>query len=120
MSYGESDKLYCPPVFPELPGEVDVLVGLGLAFSCHPKSRQNPISMMMRVQSFLLKDVGSGEGESGTPLAYIRSGAVPYPAACRAWVSSWERTQSGMRRGADVHSASLVSAERNPGLYLGS
>ena len=32
MSYGESDKLYCPPMFPELPDEVDVLGGLGLAF----------------------------------------------------------------------------------------
>ncbi len=46
-------------------------------FSSHHRSRQNPISMMMRVRSFLLKDVGSGEGESGTPLAYMRSGAVP-------------------------------------------
>ena len=32
VSDGESDKLYSPPMFLELPDEVDVLVGLGLAF----------------------------------------------------------------------------------------
>ena len=32
MSDVESDKLYCPPMFPELHDEVDVLVDLGLSF----------------------------------------------------------------------------------------
>ncbi len=32
MSDGEGDKYYCPPMFPELRDEGDVLVGLGLAF----------------------------------------------------------------------------------------
>jgi hypothetical protein len=34
-----------------------------------PRSMQKPISMMMRVHSFLSKEVGSEEGVSGTPLA---------------------------------------------------
>ncbi len=34
-----------------------------------PRSLHNPISMMMRVYCFLLKEVGSREGVSGTPLA---------------------------------------------------
>ena len=32
MADGEGDKHYCPPMFPELRDEGDVLVGLGLAF----------------------------------------------------------------------------------------
>ena len=38
------------------------------SFSTQPKSVQKPISMMMSVHCFLSKEVGSGEGESGTPL----------------------------------------------------
>ena len=34
-----------------------------------PRSLQNPISTMMRVQFFLSKEVKSGEGVFGTPLA---------------------------------------------------
>ena len=34
-----------------------------------PRSVQKPISTMMRVHYFLLKEVGSGEGVFGTPLA---------------------------------------------------
>ncbi len=45
------------------------LLVLASSLSSHPRSLQNPISTTMRVQSFLLKEVGSGEGESGTPLA---------------------------------------------------
>ena len=39
------------------------------SFSTQPKSLQKPISMMMSVHCFLSKEVGSGEGKSGTPLA---------------------------------------------------
>ncbi len=42
---------------------------LASSLSSHARSRQNPISTTMRVQCFLLKEVGSGEGESGNPLA---------------------------------------------------
>ncbi len=34
-----------------------------------PRFLQNPTFTMMRVHCFLSKDAGSGEGESGTPLA---------------------------------------------------
>ena len=43
-----------------------------------PKSLQKPISTRMPVDCFLLKEVELGEGEFGGPLAFIRSGAVPY------------------------------------------
>ena len=49
-------------------GGMDLLV-LASSLSSHPRSQQIPISTTIRVQSFLLKEVGSGEGESGTPLA---------------------------------------------------
>jgi hypothetical protein len=39
------------------------------SFSMHPRSLQKPISMIMSVHCFLSKEVGFGDGESGTPLA---------------------------------------------------
>ena len=48
-------------------------------FLSHSKSRENPISMRMRVHDFLLKLAWPGSGVSGTPLAYMRSGVVPWP-----------------------------------------
>jgi hypothetical protein len=46
-----------------------------------PRSLQKLISTMMRVYYLMSKEVGSGEGASGTPLAYMRSGFVPCPAS---------------------------------------
>ncbi len=65
MSYGEGDKHYCPPVFLEFRDEGDVLVGLGFAFF---------FTSQVPTESDLDDDesawfLGSGEGESGTPLA---------------------------------------------------
>jgi len=54
----------------------------------HPKSLQKPISIMMRVHAFLLKEVWSGFGESRTPPAYMRSGAVPFAAEDSSWIST--------------------------------
>ncbi len=76
-----------------------------------PRSLQNPISMMMIVHYFLLKEVGSGEGVFGNPLAYTRSGVVPCPASNNIWVFACGRTQLGMPLGASVHSASPAVAE---------
>ncbi len=45
------------------------LLVLVSSLSSHPRSRHNPISTTMRVQSFLLKEIGSWEEESGIPLA---------------------------------------------------
>ncbi len=85
-----------------------------------PRSLQNPISMMMRVHCFLLKEVGSGEGVFGTPLAQMRSGAVPCPVSNNIWVSACGSTQSRMRLGAAVRSASPAVAEIPQGLHLKS
>ena len=84
-----------------------------------PRSLQKPISTMTRVHSFLSKEVGSGEGVSGIPLAWMRSGGVPCPASDIIWVSPKGRIQSGMRWGAVVHSQSPTAAERLQWLYLG-
>jgi len=46
------------------------------------------------------------EGVSGTPLAQMRSEAVPCPAPNRESRVSWDRTHSGMRVGAFAHSES--------------
>ncbi len=46
-----------------------------------------PISMRMRVHFLLSNVFGSGEGESGTPIAYIRYGVVPWPLEISSWVS---------------------------------
>ena len=68
MADGEGDKHYCPLVFLEFRDEGMYLLVLASRFSSHPRSRQNPISAIIRVHSFSLKEVGSGEGESGIPL----------------------------------------------------
>jgi len=75
-------------------------------FRSYPRSRKNPISMRMRVHVLLSKLVWSGSGVSGTHLAYIRSGAVPWPPSKRACASSASNTHAGIRLGAVVHSAS--------------
>jgi hypothetical protein len=56
----------------------------------------------------------------GTPLAYMRSGDVPCPASNIIGVFACGRTQSGMRFGVAVPSASPAAAERPQWLYLGS
>jgi len=62
--------------------------------------------MKIRVHAFLSKLVLPGSGVSGTPHTYMRSGAVPWPASKRAYVSSSGNTHVGIRVGAVVYSAS--------------
>ncbi len=45
---------------------------------------------------------------------------MPCPVSSNIWVSSCRKTQSGMRLGAAVHSASPAAAERFQWVYLGS
>jgi hypothetical protein len=47
----------------------DYFLVLASIWFLQPRSLQKPISTIMRVQYFLLKDDGSGCGESGTHLA---------------------------------------------------
>ena len=68
----------------------------------------------------LLYEEKSREEVSGSPLAYISSGASPWPLENSSWVSSNESTISGAGRGAVVHSLSQSAAERTLWLYLGS
>ncbi len=65
----ESDELHFSPVLLEGRDEGGVFFGLSGDFSSQLMSRQNPISTIMTVQSFLLKEVRSREGESGPPVA---------------------------------------------------
>jgi len=69
---------------------------------------------------FLSKEIGSGEGVSGTPLAYMKFGVVPCLASNNKRISLCGRIQSGRRRGAAVHSTSPSAAESHQWLYLGS
>ena len=85
-----------------------------------PMSLHKSISMMIMVQFSLLKEFGFGEGESGTPLAKIKSRAVPCLAKKSSRVFSIGRTHLGIRRGAVVDSASPAAAERPRRLYMGS
>jgi hypothetical protein len=62
--------------------------------------------MRMRVHSFLSKLVVPWFGVFGTPLAYMRSGVVPWPPWKIAYVSFVGSTDEGTRLGAVVHSAS--------------
>jgi hypothetical protein len=77
-----------------------------VCFLSHPRSRENPTSMRMRVHVFLSKLVSPGSGVSGTTLAYMRYGDVPWPPSKRACVPSNGNTHGGIRLGAVVHSAS--------------
>ena len=75
-------------------------------FLSHPRSRENQLSMRMRVHNFLSKLAWPGLGVSGAPLVYMRSGAVPWPPSKRACISSVGNAHGGIRLGAVVHSAS--------------
>ncbi len=80
MADGDGDKFHPPPVlFAEGCDEGRVLSIFSACFLPHPRSRDNPISMRMRMRDFLSKLVWSGSGVLGTPLAYMRSGDVPCP-----------------------------------------
>ena len=72
----------------------------------------------MSVLSFVSKVVRPGSGVSGTPMAYMRSGVVPWPpskSACVAFVGS---THEGIQLGATVHSSSKSEAVRPWCVYL--
>jgi hypothetical protein len=69
MSNGEGDELHCSLVFLEGRDEGDVLVRLGFEFVF---TSQVPAESDLdddESAEFLLKEVRSGEGESGTPMA---------------------------------------------------
>ena len=109
VSDGDGDEFHPSPILVEGRDEWGVLLGLLRDFFCRilgPGLPENPISMRMRVHVLLSKLVWPGSGVSGTPLAYMRSGAVPWPPSKRACVSSIGNTHGGARLGADVHSAS--------------
>ncbi len=72
----------------------------------HPRSRENPISMRMKVHNFLSTLVRPGCGVSETPMAYMRSGAVPWPPSKRACISSFGKIHEGIQLGAALHSTS--------------
>jgi hypothetical protein len=66
---GEGDELHPSPVILEGRDEGGVFIVFFSILAKQPKSLQKPISRMMRVHVFLSKEVGLGEGVSGTPLA---------------------------------------------------
>ena len=77
VSDGEGDELHPSLVVHEGRNDGGVFLGFFSILISQAKSLHKPISTRMRVQCFLSNEVRSGEGESGTPLAYTRSGAVP-------------------------------------------
>jgi hypothetical protein len=81
--FGNVYELHLAPERLELVDERGVLGGLLWRRLSHPKSWQTPISMTIRLHCLRSKVVGSRGGVFGTPLAYMRSGAVPCPALKR-------------------------------------
>ena len=70
------------------------------------------ITVTMSVQSFLSNVIRPGSGVYGTPLAYMRSGAVPWLPSKRASVFFVGSIYEGIRLGAAVHYASQSEAVR--------
>ena len=66
---GKSDDLHPSPIFPKGRDEGGVFSVFRASLSSHPKSLQKPILARMRIYRALLSEVGSGEEESGYPLA---------------------------------------------------
>ncbi len=82
---GDGDEIHLPPIF--LQGRNEGGGYFSIFFVCllsHPKSRDNLFSMRTGVNDVLSKLVRPGSGVSGTPLAYMRSGDVPWPASKRS------------------------------------
>jgi hypothetical protein len=77
---GEGNELHPSPVSCEGRNEGGYFSVFFSILLSQPRSLHMPISTMLRVQCFLSKEVGSGEGEFvGTSLAWMTSGAVPWP-----------------------------------------
>ena len=116
---GKGNELHSSPIPFEGRNEEGVFIGLlvelNVAAEVHAEADLDDDEYAL----FLSKEVGSGEGAYGTPLAYMRSGAMPCPASNSIWVSPRERTQSGMWLASAVHSAYPAAAERHQWLYLG-
>ena len=106
MSDWDDDEFHPSPILLEDRDERGYFSVFSVYFLSHPRFRENPISMRMRVHVLLSKLVWPVSGVSGTPLAYMRSGAVPWLPSKKACVSSYDNTHAGVRLGADVHSAS--------------
>ncbi len=107
MSDGDGDEFHPSPMLLEGRDEGEGYFSVfSVCFLSHPRSRESPISMRMRVHVFFFMLVWPGSGVSGTPLAYMRSGAVPWPPSERACVFSVGNTHGCIRLGADVHSVS--------------
>jgi len=74
--------------------------------SCRIQGLKGTQSLKGRVCITFVEVGLAGLGVSGTPLAYMRSGAVPWPPSWRACVSSGGSTQGSIRPCAAVRSAS--------------
>ena len=122
VSDGEGDKLHPSPVLLEACDEGGVFSIFFSILASQPKSLQKPISTRIRVHRVLLNEVYFGEGASGTPLAYMRSGAVPWLAENSSRVSPRVLGSSGpdMRRGAVAHYLSPSAVKKPRRLYMGS
>ena len=104
---GMARKSTLPNYFLRAATTSEYFLGFFACFLSHPRSRENPKSTAkMRVHDVLSKLVKPGSGVSGTPLAYMKSGVVPWPVSKRACVSSGGSTHGGIWLDDAVYSTS--------------